>query len=168
MSMMSQMMGSMQMPQMGMGMDMDKMQECIEACSAAAQAATMCADACAGMGGDMARCSAMCANTADMALTMMRFMLRPNGYDMTSMQGMLQGCMAMGMACAEECMRHADMHDHCRICASACQQMVDACRSMMSTMGMSDSGMMGGSSMDGMQMGGSDMSSNMSGSKDDM
>jgi hypothetical protein len=151
--MMSQMMGSMQMPQMGMTLDMDRMQECIEACSAAAQAATMCADACAGMGGEMARCSAMCANTADMATTMMRAMLRPNGYDMTSMQGMLQGCMAMGMACAEECRRHADMHDHCRICAAACDQMVEACRNMMSGMGMPDAGGDQDRSADGSRMG---------------
>ena len=78
----------------------------------------------------------------------------------------------MGMACAEECRMHADMHDHCRICASACDQMVEACRSMMSGMGMSDAGsmpmqgsdmgmggskMMGGSDMGGSKMG--DMSS---------
>jgi hypothetical protein len=95
-------------------------------------------------------------------------MMRPNGYDMASMQGMMQGCMAMGMACAEECRRHADMHDHCRICASACDQMVEACRSMMSAMGMSGAGgmQMQGSDMSGSGMKGSDMSGAGMGSSD--
>jgi hypothetical protein len=28
------------------------------------------------------------------------------------------------------------MHDHCRVCASACDRMVETCRSMMSSMPM--------------------------------
>jgi hypothetical protein len=116
----------------GMAMDMTMMQSCIEACSAAAQAATMCADAC-GMSG-MGKCAAMCANTADVAMTMMRMMMRPSGYDMAVMMPMMEACVAMGMACSAECMMHADMADHCRICAMACDAMVESCRSMMKAM----------------------------------
>jgi hypothetical protein len=31
-------------------------------------------------------------------------------------------------------MMHADMHDHCRICAMACDAMVAACKSAMKAM----------------------------------
>jgi hypothetical protein len=120
------------MPMTGMKMDMTMMQSCIESCAAAAQAATMCADA--DMGQEMAKCGAMCANTADVATTMMRMMMRPNGYDMAVMMPMMEACVAMGSACAEECRMHADMHDHCRICAMACDAMVEACTSMMDWM----------------------------------
>jgi len=132
MSMMTDMMRS--MPQGGMTMDMDAMQTCVEACSAAAMAATMCADA--DTGDDMARCNAMCSNMADVATTMMRMMLRPTGYDMSVMRMMMEACVAMGEACAAECRMHAEMHEHCRICAMACEAMVDSCRRMMSSMTM--------------------------------
>jgi hypothetical protein len=116
----------------GVTMDMTMMQSCVEACSAAAQAATMCADASASE--DMARCASMCANTADVATAMMHMMMRPNGYDSAVMMPMMEACMAMGMACSAECMMHADMADHCRICAMACDAMVESCRSMMAAM----------------------------------
>ena len=121
------------MPKMtAMDMDMTKMQSCIESCSAAAQAATMCADADSGEG--MARCCAMCSNMADVATTMMHMMMRPNGYDASVMMPMMQACIAMGMACSAECMMHADTADHCRICAMACDAIVESCRIMMAAM----------------------------------
>jgi len=51
------------------------------------------------------------------------------------------------------------MHDHCRICASACDQMVEACRNVMAGMGMPDAGgdRRMGSDMEGSDMGRSDM-----------
>lgn len=131
--MMADMMKSMptaQTPSTGMRMSM--MQECMEACSAASMAATMCADADGGEG--MGRCASMCMNTADVAMAMMRMMMRPGGYDMGVMTAMMQACMAMGEACAAECGQHAEMSEHCRVCASACRAMVDACRSTMSSM----------------------------------
>jgi hypothetical protein len=67
-------------------------------------------------------------------MTMMRMMMRPAGYDMEVMTSMMRACMAMGDACAAECMKHADMSEHCRICAMACRAMVDACSSAMSSM----------------------------------
>ena len=115
------------------GMDMSMLQECIEACSAASMAATMCADA--DQGDDMGRCCSMCMNTADVADTMMRMMLRPMGYDASAMSAMLGACIAMGEACAAECRMHADMHEHCRICAKACDAMVASCQSVMASMG---------------------------------
>jgi hypothetical protein len=127
MSMMMDMMKS--MPQGEMGMDMAMMQDCIEACSAASMAATMCADADAGQ--DMARCASMCMNTADVAMMTMRMMMRPAGYDAMVMRSMMMACVSMGEACAAECTMHADMHDHCRICAAACDAMVKACMAAM-------------------------------------
>lgn len=131
--MMTDMMKSMPADKM-MGMDMTAMQECIEACSAASLAATMCADS--DTGADMARCSSMCANMADVATTMMRMMMRPMGMEMMSMRAMMTACMEMGRACSAECMMHADMDEHCRMCAKACDAMVAACEKLMGSMQM--------------------------------
>lgn len=132
-SMMMDMMKTMPADKM-MGVDMAMMQECVEACSAVSMAATMCADS--DMGTDMAKCSSMCMNMADVATTMTRMMLRPMGYDMTSMRAMMMACVEMGRACSAECMTHADMDEHCRMCAKACDAMVMACEKAMSSMQM--------------------------------
>lgn len=131
MSMMADMMKA--MPMSGTtGMDMPMMQECVESCSAAAMAATMCADADGGEG--MGRCASLCMSTADVATATMRMMMRPAGYDAGVMSAMISACMTMGEACAAECSEHAEMSEHCRICASACRAMVDTCSRVMSSM----------------------------------
>lgn len=114
------------------GMDLAALQGCIEACSAAAMAATMCADS--DRGPDMARCSSLCANTADVATTTMRMMMRPAGYDMTGLRAMTTACIEVGRVCSAECAMHADMDEHCRVCAQACDAMVAACEKALASM----------------------------------
>ena len=118
MDMMKGAMSSSEMPMKGM--DPAMMQECIEALSACAQACIMCADADAGEG--MARCAGMCANCADVCDTMMRMMLRMSGMDAAVMSSMMQTTIMMCRACSAECMMHAEMSEHCRMCAMACDQ----------------------------------------------
>jgi len=45
--------------------------------------------------------------------------------------------------CAEECAKHAERHDHCRICAEACRDCEAACREAIPTVG-------GGADTDGL------------------
>ncbi len=115
------------------GVDMQLMQDCIEACTACMQACTMCADADATDGADMARCASLCASTADMCSAMMMTMMRPAGFDREGMMSMLSACMTMCRACADECNSH-DM-DHCRMCAQVCTNCADACEKLMASMG---------------------------------
>ena len=130
---MDMMKGAMSASDMPMqGMDMDMMQECMEALSACMQACVMCADSDAGEG--MGRCAAMCSNCADVCDTMMRMMLRMNGYDMQVMMSMMDTCVMMCRACSAECMMHAEMSEHCRMCAMACDQAVMAMEKMMGSM----------------------------------
>lgn len=131
-------MSSMAMEMMGMrsmsmaGMDMEMMNDVIEACSACEQACTVCADSM--MGESMAAGMARCMDTADMCNTMMRSMLRPNGFDMQSMMSMLEACVAMCRSCAAECTRHADMSQTCEMCATSCMMCADACEVMLGAM----------------------------------
>jgi hypothetical protein len=120
-------------------MDMSVMQECLEAAVACEQACIMCADSMSGQ--DMSRCVSMCANTADMAKTMVRAMLRPNGTHMESMMAMHMASVTTAAACADECMKHADMSEDARLCAEACRQSAAASQKMMDAMkGMKPSG----------------------------
>jgi hypothetical protein len=38
------------------------------------------------------------------------------------------------MTCAEECERHAEHHDHCRVCAEACRRCEEACSALLDAM----------------------------------
>jgi len=130
MDMMKGAMSSSEMPMSGM--DPMMMQECLEALSACMQACVMCADADAAEG--MGRCASMCANCADMCDTMMKMMLRMHGWDMAVMMSMMQSTTMMARACSAECMMHAEMSEHCRMCAMACDQLVMAMEKMMGMM----------------------------------
>jgi len=132
MDMMKDAMSTGEMPMQGM--DAAMMQECLEALSACVQACLMCADADAGEG--MGRCAAMCANCADVCDTMMRMMLRMRGMDRVVMTSMMQTTIAMCRACSAECMQHAEMSEHCRMCAMACDQCAAAMEKMMGSMSM--------------------------------
>ncbi|MEQ7739658.1 four-helix bundle copper-binding protein [Escherichia coli] len=46
---------------------------------------------------------------------------------------MLEACRTACGACAEECERHAAMHDHCQICAEACRRCEQACDALLSS-----------------------------------
>ena len=115
------------------GMDVSVMQECIEACSACEQACTMCAGS-MSMSPEMAMCSGMCQNSADMANTLMRMMLRPNGMNGPAMMAMLQAMVVMCMSCADECEAMAGMSADCAMCAEVCRQCAMACQKMMDSM----------------------------------
>ena len=39
----------------------------------------------------------------------------------------LEACITACRACGDECERHAEMHEHCRICAEACRACEAAC-----------------------------------------
>jgi len=41
--------------------------------------------------------------------------------------GLLEACANACRLCEEECRKHADMHEHCRICAETCAECERAC-----------------------------------------
>lgn len=131
-----EMMKSMSMGDMpnGMTMNVDAMQECMQAMNACSMAASMCAGGDMMMSAEMAACCAMCMNMAEMAEATMHMMMRPAGMDMGVMKAMMTACMTMGKACAAECRTHAGVGEMCRYCAMACDDMVMKCEVMMASM----------------------------------
>ncbi len=104
-------------------MDMELMQACMDACAACEQACTVCAS-------QMMDCAPACMNCADMCNTMLRAMLRMSGMTPAVMVSMLDACIAMCQLCMDECMRHAEMSEVCRMCAQSCQACMEACMAM--------------------------------------
>jgi hypothetical protein len=115
----------------------DAISRCIEACFACVETCTACADACLAekhverlitcirLNHD---CAAVCAATGSV-------LSRANKVGHRQLlEAQLTTCIAFARTCAAECQRHADLHKHCVICAKACQDCVDACTEMLSSM----------------------------------
>lgn len=124
--MMEAMSADMKMPGMEM-MDMQVMQACMDACAACEQACTVCST-------QTMDCAPACMNCADMCNTMMRSMMRMQGMTPAVMMSMLDACIAMCRMCMEECMKHAEHSDVCRMCAQACRACMDACMAVRESM----------------------------------
>jgi hypothetical protein len=118
------------------GIDVDSLADCIQACFDCAQTCTACADACLAedMVADLATCIRTDLDCADMCLTTGRALSRRTGYDPDLTRVFLETCATSCQACGDECAGHADMHDHCRICAEACRRCAQACRDLISAL----------------------------------
>ncbi len=64
-----------------------------------------------------------------------RVLSRHTGYDADLTRAMLEACAAACNACADECARHADTHEHFRVCADACRRCKQACRDLVTALG---------------------------------
>lgn len=92
---------------------------CIEACVECWTACEMCSDACLHEPNveQMVRCIRLDRDCAAICRLAAEAMIR--GSEMAAPFCAL--CAEICEACAEECAKHAQHHDHCRVCAEACR-----------------------------------------------
>jgi hypothetical protein len=116
------------------GFAADALAGCIDACFDCAQACTACADACLGeeMVAELRRCITTDLNCADMCDATGRVLSRQTEYDAELTRAVLTACRDTCRRCADECDRHAGMHEHCRICAASCRRCEQACDQLLS------------------------------------
>jgi hypothetical protein len=117
-------------------LDRAKLASAIDALIACAEACTACADACLSedMVAELTTCIRTNLDCADICGTTARVLSRHTGYDANISRTLLEACAAACKSCGDECGRHADMHEHCRICAEACRACEQACRDLLNTM----------------------------------
>ncbi len=115
------------------GVDKQKLLACIEACFECAQACTACADACLSedMVAELTKCIRTNTDCAAICATTVQVLSRHTGYDANITRAQLQACIAACKACGDECSQHADMHDHCKVCAEACRACEQACEALL-------------------------------------
>lgn len=115
------------------GIDRDRLVACIDACVECAQVCTVCADACLSeeMVDQLRTCIRTDLDCADLCAATGRVLSRHTGYDANLTRAVLQACITACRACGDECAQHADMHDHCRICADACRACEEACTQLL-------------------------------------
>lgn len=115
----------------------EKLAECIEACFECAQTCTACADACLAedMVADLATCIRKNLDCADICATTGSVLSRQTGNNVEVTRAQLQACMSACKGCGDECAQHADMHEHCKVCAEACRRCEQACADLLAALG---------------------------------
>jgi hypothetical protein len=103
--------------------------ECAAACVA-------CADACLGEDQlqNLRRCIRTCLDCGDVCALTGRLVLRHTETVPSMVRAQLEACVTACRVCAEECERHAGMHEHCRYCGESCRRCEGACRQLLGSL----------------------------------
>ncbi|MFE6647712.1 four-helix bundle copper-binding protein [Nocardioides sp. NPDC057772] len=119
------------------GIDTAQLAKTIQSLVECGQACTACADACLSEDGvaDLATCIRTNLDCADACSATANILSRHTGYDANLTRAFLEACATACKACGDECARHADMHEHCRVCADACRVCEQACRDLLVKLG---------------------------------
>jgi hypothetical protein len=107
----------------------DALNDCAQACTA---------DVDADLGeqdvSEMVKCIRLCLECADICVATVAVTSRLAEYDSKITKPLLEACVAACKSCGDECERHAQMHEHCRVCGEACRRCEQACRKLLDTM----------------------------------
>src|SRR5215467_171139 len=107
----------------------DALSDCVQACNA---------DNAADLGEqnvtEMVKCIRLCLDCADVCTATAGVISRQTDYDANVTRPLLEACVAICKSCGDECARHAQMHEHCRVCADACRRCERACRELVAAM----------------------------------
>ena len=115
------------------GLDRTQLAATIDTIIMCGEACTVCADACLSEDtvATLVACIRLDLDCADICATAARVLSRHTGFDVSVARAQLEACIDACMACAAEGARHAEMHEHCRICAEACVRCERACRELL-------------------------------------
>jgi hypothetical protein len=83
---------------------------------------------------EMVTCIRLCLDCADVCTATLGVTSRQAFYDASVTRPLLQACVAICKSCGDECGRHAQMHEHCRVCEQACRRCEQACRELLATL----------------------------------
>ena len=116
--------------------EMQNVVACIAACVECADACTACADACVGEEKvkTLAKCIRVDLDCADICQTTARILTRQTETIPQLVRAQLETTLTASRLCAEECEKHAEMHQHCRVCASVCRNCEQVCRQLLASL----------------------------------
>ena len=117
--------------------DAPKLSLVVQSLNECAATCTICADACLAeqMVSDLVQCIRLNQDCADICAATAPTLMRSGANPQRSMlRHMVEACAAACQACGQECTRHAQMHEHCRICAESCRHCEETCRQLLGAM----------------------------------
>jgi hypothetical protein len=83
---------------------------------------------------ELIKCIRLCLDCADVCVATIGVTSRQTEYDANVTKPLLAACVATCKSCGDECERHSQMHEHCRVCAEACRRCEQACRELLGAM----------------------------------
>jgi Domain of Unknown Function (DUF326) len=83
---------------------------------------------------EMVKCIRLCLDCADVCAATLGVVSRQTEYDANVTRPLLEACVATCKSCGDECERHAQMHEHCRVCAEVCRRCEQACNELLAAM----------------------------------
>jgi hypothetical protein len=109
--------------------DRELLAACIDTCAECNSTCTVCADASLAEADfvEMRRSTRLCLDCADVCVATGRVLARQTDYEHEIAKAMLEACVRACGICAQECERHAQMHEHCRLSAEVCRRCEAAC-----------------------------------------
>jgi hypothetical protein len=107
----------------------DALNDCTQACTA-----DVAADLSEQNVAEMVKCVRLCLDCTDVCAATAGVVSRQTEYDADVIKPLLEACAAICKSCGDECERHAQMHEHCRVCAEACRRCEQACRELLAAM----------------------------------
>ena len=118
----------------------------LNALSLCALTCASCADACLAEEhvANLRRCIRSDLDCSDVCGVTARLIVRQTESPNEIVHAQLHACILACQVCADECEKHASMHDHCRICAETCRHCQERCNFLLG--GISSSGVEEGSS----------------------
>jgi hypothetical protein len=114
-----------------------KLAQAVQSLDQCASTCTIGADACLSesMVAELVSCIRLNQNRADICAATASVLMRSGADPQRSIvKHMVEACAAVCKAKGEECARHAQMHEHCRICAESYRHCEDVCRQVLSNM----------------------------------
>ncbi|QBI54520.1 four-helix bundle copper-binding protein [Streptomonospora litoralis] len=113
--------------------DVDLLKTAVERLAACAQSCTACADACLGEPdvAELVACVRLNLDCAEVCSAAERVLTRRTEPDAELHRGLLESVVLYTQACARECDRHGEHHEHCRLCADRCRLAEDASRQIL-------------------------------------
>lgn len=107
----------------------DRLGAAVSAIATCATICTSCADACLAEPHvqNLARCIRLNLDCAELCATTARVVERMTQADTAVQRDLLRACEAACQVCGAECESHAQMYEHCRLCAEACHHCEQVC-----------------------------------------
>lgn len=100
---------------------------CIYECIKCASFCNICADACLSeKNEDLKECiklNLLCAEVCNVTARALSTTKHTQG----AILSLIESCKNISRLCGDECLKHAEIMDHCKICAEACFKCEDAC-----------------------------------------
>jgi hypothetical protein len=97
---------------------------------------TSCADACLAEQHvhELISCIRLNLDCADICRTTAAVVVRLSQPDLDVLRSLIQACHTVCQRCGRECEQHADMHEHCRICADMCHACEQVCEELLQSL----------------------------------